>query len=1161
MRDSESVKTTRAMAGNWMQAAFLASVVLASASAVFYFGMAADAAKTSRPQPAAGKALASQSLAKAISLPMFFEPNQGQTAPQVKFLARGGGYGLFLTADEAVLELQPSTVSHQPSGQTSQLAARSSQPASSSVIRMRLAGANPSPRVAGASPLPGKSSYFIGNDPAKWRHNIPQFARVEYSGVYPGVDLVYYGNQGQLEYDFRVAPGADPDQIALSFDGATAHIVAPDASGPNGSGDLILSTANGDVRFHAPGMYQPEGNMRKSVAGGFRQLAGNKIGFTVGAYDHSREVVIDPVLSYSTYLGGGGESAAYIAIGPDNNVYLAGSTTSAAFPTVTPYQSALEGAQNIFIAVINPAAQVASQQLLYATYLGGSGTDTAAGIGVASALGGTSGSSRAGYDVYVAGYTTSPNFPTSGSASGTLVPFQTAPPQPGTHGFVTRLNIDINSTTETTTSTLFYSTYLAGTNAAENASDTISGLAIDGRGNAFVTGVTTSTDGCQNNFPASCKINFEGYQTQSNAPSQFFVSEIDTLYAGLGSIIYSTYFGGGNPQTGQAIGGGIAVDSVPNIYFTGGTNFLGVQGTNGEPAFPLLDAQQTCLDQASETSNCSNTSANLDAFVAKINPASSGSASLIYSTYIGGSGNDIGNGIAVDTSDNAYVTGSTNSNDWTCTDCTGFETAFQGAYNPGTASYNSNAFIAEIGSLSGQTYPLTYFTYIGGTGPDAGNAIQVDTQQAAHVTGSTSTPNNGTFPVTTTSIQSGYGGSQDAFVALIGTTLSGQGAGDYLTYLGGSGQDQGTGIALATDGSGSTYVSGITRSSDFPISSTPYQGQLVGTQNVFMSKIGPASALNVTFPSSSPSPSPVAAGTPVTFTFYIYNYGPDNAVNVAFNANVSVNPSNGLVSSSATVSSGGGGSCPSTQGQGTYIYCTIPTLTACPPSGNCTTYASVQIIVTASATATPTVQSITVTPQAGANGGGLVSYPPQQVQVDDFQVQAYSVTPTVTAGSPATIQVFFSPSASSTIYSGTITPSQSTSPSMVTSPSPSFNPTSVTLSGSGYQTTTLTIPTVTRPVTTGSVLRRGPFYAAWLPIGGLSLLGLGIGAGRKRRRWLAGLALGLIVGAILLQPGCGGKSTANPTTGGTQPGTYTVTITGTAGTGAVHTAIAYVTVL
>jgi hypothetical protein len=183
------------------------------------------------------------------------------------------------------------------------------------------------------------------------------------------------------------------------------------------------------------------------------------------------------------------------------------------------------------------------------------------------------------------------------------------------------------------------------------------------------------------------------------------------------------------------------------------------------------------------------------------------------------------------------------------------------------------------------------------------------------------------------------------------------------------------------------------------------------------------------------------------------------------------------------------------------------------------------------------------------------------VQVDDFQVQASPSTVTVTAGSPATIQVFFSPSASSTIYSGTITPSQSTSPSMVTSPSPSFNPTSVTLSGSGYQTTTLTIPTVTRPVTTGSVLRRGTFYAAWLPIGGLSLLGLGIGAGRKRRRWLAGLALGLIVGAILLQPGCGGKSTANPTTGGTQPGTYTVTITGTAGTGAVHTAIAYVTVL
>jgi hypothetical protein len=1103
-----------------------------------------------------------------MSLPMFFEPNQGQTAPQVEFLARGAGYGLFLTADEAVLQLQPSAVSSERLGPAWQLAARSSQPAPSSVIRMRLAGANASAHVSGASPLPGKSSYYIGSDPAKWHQNIPQFARVEYSGVYPGVDLDYYGNQGQLEYDFRVAPAADPNQIALSFNGATAHIVTPDANDPNGSGDsgdLVLSTANGDVRFHAPVIYQQDGNLQKPVAGGFRLLAGNKIGFTVGAYDHSRELVIDPVLSYSTYLGGGGESATYVAIGPDNNVYLAGSTTSANFPTLNPYQPTLEGAQNIFIAVINPT-QSPDLQLLNATYLGGSGSDTAAGIGVNSAVSGLSGAPPAGYDVYVAGYTTSPDFPTSvgNSSSGTLAPFQSALPTGTgagtTHGFVTRLNINISPVTGTTTSTLFYSTYLAGTNAAGNASDTITGLAIDGVGDAFVTGITTSTDDYTHGFPA----NPNGYQLQSYAPNQFLVSEIKTTYAGAGSMIYSTYFGGGNPQTGQAVGGGIAIDTTPNIYITGGTNFLGAPGANPttEPSFPLYNAQQTCLDQVGATSNCANNSANLDGFVAKLSPQFSGSQSLVYSTYIGGAGNDIGNGIAVDTSGNAYVTGSTNSSDWEC-ECTGFQPSFAGALNPGTQTYNTNAFIAKIGSLSGTTYPLTYFTYIGGGGPDAGNAIQVDTQQAAHVTGVTSSQNP-PLPVTTSPIQSTYGGNQDAFVGLIGTTLSGVGAGDYLTYLGGSAPDRGTGIALATDGSGATFVAGTTQSSQsdtppFPITlATALQPQLIGTQNAFLSKIGPASKISVTVPTSGPSPNPVAAGTPVNFTFYIYNYGPDNAVNVAFDATVTVNPSSGLVSSSATVTNVGGGSCNPAQGQGTFIPCSIPTLTACTTTVNCTTYATVQVTVTASATATPPANTIIVFGAAGANGVAVGTQPgstaSQTANVDDFKIEAAPTDATVSAGTPATIQVAFCPSNSSTVYSGTITPSDTISPTMVTSPSPTFYPTSVTLSGGACETTLLTIPTVARPVTTGSLFHRGVFYATWLPIGGLSLVGLGIGAGRKRRRWLAQLALVLIAGAILLELGCGGKSASNPATGGTQPGPYQVTITGSAGSGAVHTA-------
>ncbi len=178
---------------------------------------------------------------------MFFEPNQGQTDPQVKFMARGAGYGLFLTADEAVLELQQPV----PSPRT---ATAIPAPKPNSWIRMKLAGANASARVSGTSPLPGKSNYFIGDDRSQWRSGIPQFARVQYQAVYPGVDLVYYGNQGQLEYDFRVAPGADPNQIALNFTGASAHIMPANSAD---AGDLVLSTANGDIRFHAPHVYQP----------------------------------------------------------------------------------------------------------------------------------------------------------------------------------------------------------------------------------------------------------------------------------------------------------------------------------------------------------------------------------------------------------------------------------------------------------------------------------------------------------------------------------------------------------------------------------------------------------------------------------------------------------------------------------------------------------------------------------------------------------------------------------------------------------------------------------------------------------------------------------------------------------------------------------------
>jgi Beta-propeller repeat/Domain of unknown function DUF11 len=1135
-----------------MAAAFLAMAVLAMAGAAFYFSTTVSA-KAGGTDASAQKAR-TMSAAKAISLPLFFEPNQGQTAPQVKFLARGAGYGLFLTADEAVLKLQHSALSSQHS-------APRSQPVSSSVIRMKLDGANSAASVSGAEPLPGKSNYFIGNDPAKWRRNIPQFARVEYKGVYPGVDLVYYGDQGQLEYDFRVAPAADPKRIALSFTGAASTRIE--------AGDLILATDQGDVRFHAPRVYQQDGNAQKTVTGSFRQLADNKIGFAIGDYDHSRELVIDPVLNYSTYFGNpgtnGGEvkdNSVSMAVDSSGNIYLAGATDSndiydrASYPgnDSPAFQSTLNGAQNIFIAVINPNPPSGSNsQLLYATYLGGSGKDSPAGIAVSTPVD----SNMTGVDIYVAGTTSSADFPVSGTASGGLDPFQALPPtDPGNHGFVTRLNVSAFDSQGI--STLRYSTYLSGTNAKGTATDTVTGLAIDVNGDAYVTGVTTSTNDQSNGFPA----NANGFQTQSNSPGippnppnpQFFASKIDTTSTGGSlSMIYSTYFGGATfngPLT--VTGGGIAVDpppnSAPNMYITGKTNYL--PGTTG--GFPLFNAQQSCLDEAGNHGQCTKQSPqNANGFVAKINPNHDGfGAAPLYSTYIGGTGPDAGVAIAVDSTGNAYVTGSTNSTDWVATG-SGFQTSC-GA-NCGT---NGDAFIAKIGNQTGSFYPLTYFSYLGGSGVDVGQAIQVDSVQGIRVVGSTNSPD---FPVTSNNTLQpclGNPGFQptptnpcpsstatNAFVALIGTSLAGKGAGDYVTYLGGSGPDEGTGVAIDPV-FGLTYVAGTTQSQNFPLSVSPnplpYQGRLNGTQNAFVSTIGAFSQLTIAKSTTSPSPNPIPAGTQAAFTFEISNNGPDTASQVIFTGSV---PSTGLTGTATAKVTTGTGNCTV---QGAFVNCTLPTLAVC-PTPNCNS-AAVEIDVTPAVT---TTAPITVTGQVTANDNNiLVAGPISQTDpIVDFKVTVSPSSTTISAGDTATFQVAFCPTGSG--YDFPITPSQTTSRSIVTASTPTFVPTPVT-PGSSCGTTTLRIPTVARPVTTGSVFRRSSFYAGWLPIAGLSLVSLGIGAGRKRRRWLAAVVLGVIAGAILLQSGCGSSGSSVTTGGGTQAGTYIITISGSAGTGASH---------
>ncbi len=383
-----------------------------------------------------------------VEVPLAFEPNLGQTDGRVRFISRGSGYALFLTQDEAVLSVSraqksdaDSSANHAPANAT---------------IRLKLDGANPAPAIASEGLLQARNNYYYGNDPAKWRTGVPTFARVHYRSVYPGIDMVYYGNQRRLEHDFVVAPGADPKRIRLAVDGAVTRI--------DSNGELVLGIVGGEVRMLKPVVYQQWNGQRHEVQGGYKLLADNRVGFELGKYNKQHELVIDPVLAYSTYYGGTGTDIGYaVATSSTGIVYFAGTTSSLDFPLVSATQticSACSQSQNdAFIVAINPASGV-----IFSTYLGGSGYEEARGIAVSNTN-----------NIYVAGFTSSTNFPT---VSGGLPTVNHG----GTYdGFVTQLN---------TSGSVLSSGYLGG-----QGEDRILGLAYDNVNNhLLLTGYSTSSD-------------------------------------------------------------------------------------------------------------------------------------------------------------------------------------------------------------------------------------------------------------------------------------------------------------------------------------------------------------------------------------------------------------------------------------------------------------------------------------------------------------------------------------------------------------------------------------------------------------------------------------------------------------------------------------------
>ncbi len=1037
-------------------------------------------------------------------LPLRFEPNQGQTDPRVNFLARGAGYGLFLTPDQAVLTL------HSPSR-------------GPAVVRMQLAGANRAAAAAGASPLPGKSSYFIGNEAAKWHRNIPQFARVRYQDVYPGVDLVYYGNQGQLEYDFEVAPGADPSSIAWRFQGEEKVSL-------DGGGNLVLATGNGEVRLNAPRIYQQFGAEQRPVAGRFAFRQDGKVGFELAAYDRRRALVIDPVLTYSTYFGGSGSEACSgiagiviagvlsppsgcpaIAIDASSNIYFAGTTTSADFPVVpaasaTPhaFQTALAVAPDVFVTKLNAAGSA----VVFSTYLGGDGVDTTTGVAADSA-----------FNVVVAGTTTSTNFPTSSASA-----FQATPAGAGAHVFVSQL--------DPVGETLLYSTYLSG-----NGTESARGLALDPRNKIYVIGATTSTNqpDATHSFPAT----LGAIQTASLGTSQFFVSKIDPTLIGFPSLVYSTYFGGGDPLNGVTLGGGIAVDANANVYITGGTNFQHTGSATTD--FPILNAYQGCLDTPPPATppttapSCSTSVTAPDAFVAKINPAAASGAQLIYSSYLGGTGDDVGYGIALDSGLSVYITGSTSSTDFTIpSSTTPFQRCLDNPANPSpcpTGVTASDAFVGKFGTpctgstCTTTTLPFTYFSYLGGSGTDVGLAIAVDSLQGARIAGWT---NSGNFPTPNNPIQAGLSGPVDAFVSRIDTTATSTLAlGHYGTYLGGGGSDFATGVA--TDTQGSSYIVGETASGNFP-TANPIQSNLSGGSDVFLTKLGPTLNLALT---ETVTPNPVGVGNNVTFTYKITNNG-DLTTGIIF---TDVIPSTATFVSANSVP--GQSSCPAPVTSST-VTCTVGTL-------NGGAVATVTVVLA------PTLPATPAQPGSVSDGGKVTIFgtptvvtpapPPAVAVVNNFSIAVSPTTTTVAAGIPASFAVTVTPTGN---FPDTVTLSATGAPTGAQTTFP--NGTSFTNLNSGPQSRQLVVNTTARVTTPASLFPiGGPFYAALFPVSGLALLGVGIG-GRKsrRRRVLMMVVLSCFFALLVFQMGCGSSSTTSTTTG-TPAGTYNLTVTATSG--------------
>jgi Bacterial Ig-like domain (group 3)/Beta-propeller repeat len=1108
-------------------------------------------------------------------VPLSFEPNRGQVDSQVQFLSRGQGYALYLTPGEAVLQLQKPTAKEISLGKDGRPVP---QPApESSTLRMSLVGADAKAAVAGQQPLPGTVNYFSGSDASKWHTALPTYQRVSYKAVYPGVDLVYYGNQRELEYDFVVAPGADAGKIALNFAGATPRIDA--------AGDLVLAVSVGETRFHKPVVYQMDGDRRATVEAGY-QIAAGQVKFALGGYDHAKALVIDPVLSYLTYIGGSANDLITgIAIDSAGSAYVVARSFSLDYPLKNAYQSTSAGtvtdSRNSAIAVSKFNAT--GTALVYSTFLNGASSSLGYGIAVDS-----------GGNAYVGGYTSSNDYPVT---AGAYLTYCGNGYQSQTGGGIARVgNCGVSSTSGVLTklnptgTALAYSTFLGGDNG-----NVITAVAVDSADQAYVTGYSnancgpgpySANGGCQafSNFPITTG-SAQDSANQNGVTGGNTFAFLTKFNAAGNALLYSSILGNSGPTSytqGAPQGHAVAVDASGNAY---------IGGVASTTLYTTAGAYQTSI----------GTLSGVRAFAAKFDTVAQ---KFIYSTYISGTDNtsNVGeqvNGIAADSSGNAYLAGATSQ-------CTFPTTAgayqVQASYPPGTTTSCNAGFVMKLNPTG--TAPV-WSTFLGNNPAPANNSTQLygitlGSDGSVYVAGQAfgygypvlnpvvPQTNTATAPVITRLNSAGS-------AILFSTTLSGTDASS----------DSATGIAV--DGSGNIYIAGQTDSFTLPVTAGAFQtaNRTPGgnTSTGFVAKIAPTvtTTTTLTLPTGA-----ITAGQSVTFSAKVagqagstgaptgtvtflsgsttlgtgsldttgstsytapglnattYNVTASYAGDNAFSASVSAAQSL-VVVAPIIVTTTTLAASPTTAVQGASVALTA---TVAPASGaaatgavtfleGTTTLGTGTLDATGAATFSTTAlatgaHSITAsyagTATDAASTSSAVSVTVTAPPPADFTLALAPATGTIAAGASASSTVSVTPA------NGFVAATALTCSGLPANATCSFSPATVTPNGTAAVSSTLKISTNVTAATASNVKSVQPPLALAGLFAGFLFLPL---LGRKNRQVRQMLSVGfMLVAATIVMAGMSGcgsdhpKPAPTPVTAVTPAGTYTVTVTGTAG--------------